>query len=99
MMSKTFIQTETNKRRGCQVDYLIQTKYKTLYLIEIKFSKNTISTKVIHDVSDKMDRLVIPRGYACLPVLIHINGVTDTVRDQGFFHKIIDFSEYLADYT
>lgn len=30
-----------------------------------------------------------------MPVLIHVNGVSDTVVDQQYFTKIIDFSEIL----
>ena len=31
---------------------------------------------------------------SCLPVLIHVNGVRDSVMDAEFFYRVIDFSEY-----
>lgn len=37
----SFFQHATTKQRGCQIDYLIQTKHNTLYVCEIKFSKKS----------------------------------------------------------
>ena len=37
-----FFQKKTTRQKGCQVDYLIQTKHKTLYLFEIKFLVNML---------------------------------------------------------
>ena len=34
-----FFQKKTTKQQGCQIDYLIQTKYNTLYICEVKYSK------------------------------------------------------------
>jgi len=41
-----YLQTETKQSRGCQIDYLIQTKHDTLYLCEVKFSKHAIDRQV-----------------------------------------------------
>jgi hypothetical protein len=51
---------------------------------------------VIQAVKEKISRLALPRGVACLPVLIHVNGVSDEVKRSGYFFKKIDFSELLA---
>ena len=32
-------QTKTSTQRGCQIDYLIQTKINTLFICEFKFKK------------------------------------------------------------
>jgi len=86
-----YFQTKTKAKRGCQIDLLIQTKFNTLYLCEIKFSKNEIGPSVIQEVEEKMKRMVLPRGFSVRPVLIHVNGVTEAVEDAGFFSHIIDF--------
>lgn len=87
-----FFQTKTTRRRGCQIDYLIHTTLNSLFICEIKFSKNILGSNIIDEVKEKIERLQKPHGYSCFPVLIHINGVSDTVKDSGFFYRIIDFS-------
>jgi AAA+ ATPase superfamily predicted ATPase len=90
-----YLQKKTKRQKGCQIDYLIQTKYNNLYLCEIKFSKHPVGAKVIEEVQEKIRRLKLPRGLAVLPVLIHVNGVQDTVEESDFFCKIIDFGDLL----
>jgi AAA+ ATPase superfamily predicted ATPase len=90
-----FSQSKTTKQRGCQIDYLIQTRFNTLYLCEFKFSQNIISTSIIPEMQEKMDRLIYPKGFSCRPVLVHVNGVSESVVDSGFFSNIIDFSKFL----
>ncbi|NGX61320.1 MAG: hypothetical protein K940chlam9_00805 [Chlamydiae bacterium] len=87
-----FIQTKTKAREGCQIDLLIQTHYHTLYLCEIKFSKKEIGVSIIQEVQEKIKRLVLPRGFSIRPVLIHVNGVSESVEDSDFFSHIVDFS-------
>lgn len=88
-----FFQTETSERKGCQIDYLIQTKYNTLYVIEFKFKDDKVDTSVIEEVNEKIERLEKPKGYSCRAVLIHVNGVSKSVVESGFFSTIIDFSD------
>lgn len=90
-----YFQRRTKDIPGCQIDYLIQTNLNLLYLIEIKFSKNPISSSVIQEVKGKMTSLKIPRNFSCRPILIHVNGITDDLDDQDYFTKIIDFSDFL----
>ena len=90
-----FFQTKTNERRGCQIDYLIQAK-NTLYVCEIKFSKNPIEPKVIEEVEKKARALSIPKYFTYRPVLIHVGGVTDEVVYRDYFDKIIDWTELLS---
>lgn len=88
-----FFQRKTNRIPGCQIDYLIQTKFGNLYLCEIKFSKTPIEKKVIAEVKKKVDSLFYPKGFSCRPILIHVNGVQDEVIESGFFADIIDFGD------
>lgn len=91
-----FFQKKTTRQKGCQIDFLIQTKHKTLYVFEIKFSKNTIKSEVIEEVKEKIARMSIPKGMAVFPILIHVNGVSDSVVEEDYFYSIIDFSELLT---
>ncbi|MEI6789790.1 MAG: ATP-binding protein [Myxococcaceae bacterium] len=91
-----YFQRKTKHRLGCQIDYLVQTRYKNIYLCEIKFSKNPISKDVIAEVQEKIKRLKVPAGCAVLPVLIHVNGVSEAVLESQYFYKIIDFGDFIA---
>ncbi len=91
-----FFQKKTSRQKGCQIDFLIQTKFKTLYVCEVKFSRNRITRSVIDEVKEKISRISIPRGTAIFPILIHVNGVSDTIHDEDYFHSIIDFSNLLS---
>jgi hypothetical protein len=75
---------------------MIQTKFGSLYVCEIKFSKNEINGSVIQDVQRKIDALKRPRGTSYRPVLIHVNGVTEHILEEDYFASIIDVSTFLS---
>lgn len=89
-----YFQRQTTKHRGCQIDYLIQTKYNSFTVCEIKFSKNTVEPSVVQDVRAKIQAMALPKNVSCRPVLIHVNGVEDSLIGEDFFANIIDFSEF-----
>jgi hypothetical protein len=95
VMDGPFFQNKTTKQQGCQIDYLLQTKYKTLYIFEIKFSKNPIGVNVINEMKEKISRLKLPPGYSCIPILIHVNQVTDELIEQDYFARIINVCDWL----
>ncbi|MFA6037354.1 MAG: ATP-binding protein [Legionellales bacterium] len=92
-----YFQRKTERIKGCQIDYLIQTKYNTLYVCEIKFSKNILGRDIVNEVSNKISAITIPKHFSYRPVLIHVNGVSDEVIESDFFSTIIDFGQLLLD--
>lgn len=90
-----FFQRQTQSQQACQIDYLIETKYKTLYVCEIKFSRDLIGSSVIQEVEEKIARLVKPKGVNCIPVLIHVNGVTEGLLEKDYFRRLVDIREML----
>jgi uncharacterized protein len=95
IFANPFFQKKTARQLGCQIDYLIQTKFNTIYVCEIKFSRFEITPTVIKEVSDKILKLKLPRYFSYRPVLIHVNGVREDVEDSEYFAEIIDFSKIL----
>jgi len=91
-----YCQRKTARSEGCQIDYMIQTKFNNLFVCEIKFSTKPVEPTVIKEVRTKISRLILPKGFSCWPVLVHVNGVSESVEDAGYFSKIIDFGRYLA---
>ncbi len=90
-----YVQHATTRYRGCQIDYLIQTRTNTLYVCEFKFTKREIGPEVISAMREKIHRLVIPKGYGICPVLVHIGGVANSVYDKQYFYRIIDVADFL----
>lgn len=86
-------QTATQKTRGCQIDYMIQCRNNTVYVCEIKFSKSQLQRAVISEVGRKIHSIAKPRNYTFRPVLIHVNGVDDSVLEERYFDTVIDFGE------
>lgn len=88
-----YFQHATARTSAVQIDYLIQTRLNIIYLIEIKFKKEPIGTEVVREVEEKIKRLDFPKGYSIRTVLIHVNGVTESLEDSNFFSYIIDFGK------
>ena len=95
VMDGPFFQRSTGRQSGCQIDYLIQTRFHNLYVCEIKFSKDRIGKQIIEEMEKKRKRLKVPRHFSIRPILIHVNGVEDSVLDEGYFDKVIDFCQLL----
>lgn len=95
VFSNPYLQRETKLHKGCQIDYMVQTKFNVLYICEIKFSKRELSPDVITEVKQKIAQLQIPRGFSLRPVLVHVNGVSDELVARDYFANIIDFAELL----
>lgn len=90
-----YFQRKTKRQEACQIDYLIQTRSHSLYVCEIKFSKNPIGSEVIQEVQEKITRLKIPRGFSIRPVLIHVNGCQDSIKESEYFSHVISFGDLL----
>lgn len=96
LIDNPYFQTQTAVKPGCQIDYMIQTKFQNLFICEIKFQKDPIKRSIITEVDRKVKNLKIPKGYSKRTVLIHVNGVDESVIEDNYFAKIIDFGELLT---
>jgi uncharacterized protein len=90
-----FFQSKTRRRQGCQIDYLIQTRHRTLYVCEVKFSKDPIPVGVTREVQEKIERLQIPRGMSYRSVLIHTGHLSGALEADDFFSATIDLAQLL----
>ena len=90
-----FYQRKTSRQKGCQIDYLIHTKYKTLYVCEIKSTRSKLNMSIVDDVHQKIKSIAVPKGYVCHPVLIYIGDVSAQLRENDYFYRMIDLVELL----
>lgn len=88
-------QSATTKQKGCQIDYLIQTITNNLFICECKFKRREIGSDIISEMQDKISSLKVPRGFASVPILFHLSGVSDTVVTSSYFYRIIDIVDFL----
>lgn len=90
-----YFQRKTRQQEGVQVDFLIQTRHNTLYVIEVKFSKNKVGRGVIDAVKEKIEKIKSAKNMVFLPVLVHVNGVTAAVEEENYFYDIVPFAGFL----
>lgn len=90
----SFFQTQTQRQKGCQIDYMVQTRFKNLYACECKFSSGRpIGPWVIDEHQKKLFHLSTPRHTSIRPVLIYAGEIEPGLDD--YFYKIIDFGKFL----
>lgn len=90
-----YIQRPTTAKKGCQIDYLVQTQTRNLFICECKFKRRELGMEVIDAVKEKISRLAIPHGFGIVPVLLHLGGVSDKVYETNYFYRIIDIADFL----
>ena len=50
---------------------------------------------LITQVQEKVSALKVPRGFATIPVLFHIAGVSSNLATDDYFYRIIDIADFL----
>lgn len=91
-----YLQRATVKKKGCQIDYLVQTRTNNLFVCEFKCARQEIGTEIMDEMREKINRLEMPRGIAAVPVLFHLGEVAESVYSQRYFYRIIDIGEWVA---
>jgi hypothetical protein len=95
ILDNPYMQKATKSRKGCQIDYLIQTATNNLFLCEFKFHNRELGCEVIDEMKKKIKSLAVPRGYAAVPVLFHISGVSPVLEEKRYFYRIFDMRHFL----
>lgn len=89
-----YFQQKTQSHEACQFDYLIQTKFNTLFACEIRFTRDEIKPAIIEEMTKKINKLKLPRNFCVFPVLIHVGNVSEKVLEAEYFAYVIDFARY-----
>lgn len=89
-----YFQRTTLQYKGCQIDYVIQTRMKTLFVCEIKFTNQLAVNQIIQTMKEKIAAFSVPRGFAVLPVLIYFGDEEEDLAMQEYFYKTIRFNEF-----
>ena len=89
-----YIQKSSSRKKGCQIDYLIQTNQRNLFVCEFKFNRREIGQEIIPTMKDKLKAFSVPRGFAKIPVLFHLGDISESVYSSNYFYRIIDISDF-----
>ena len=76
-------------------EYAVQTTTKNLFVCEFKFKRRELGMDLITQVQEKVSALKVPRGFATIPVLFHIAGVSSNLATDDYFYRIIDIADFL----
>lgn len=82
-----FIQRATQRKPGCQIDLLIQTK-NNLFVCELK-ARRKINSDVMQSMKEKIIRLNYPKWYSIRPVLIHTGKIEPEILEEDYFDKTL----------
>ena len=93
VIDNPYIQKATGRKKGCQIDYLIQMHSNTLFICEVKMRRRELGLEVIDAMKTKISNLSVPKGFGISPVLIHLGPVSDALLQSSYFYRIIDIAE------
>jgi hypothetical protein len=75
-----YFQHATNRQKGCQIDLLVHTRC-SIYVCEIK-TGNYISTDIIGEIKEKVERLAVPKGMSTRTVLLSTMVIWGTLEEH-----------------
>ena len=87
-------QEATKKRRGCQIDLLLQSDRK-ICVVEIK-RKGEIGREIESEVDAKIEALALPRDLSVRTALVYDGHLSSGVEADGYFDAIIPFRRLLG---
>lgn len=74
-----------------QIDLIFQRKDRVLSICEIKYKQEKITTSIVGEFEEKLQRLKIPSGYSIQKVLIVLNEYQESLRN--YFDRILTLDE------
>lgn len=88
-----YFQKASRRKKGCQIDYLIQMHSNTLFVCEVKMRRRELGLEVIDAMKTKVASLTLPKGFDISPVLLHLGSISDALLSSRYFYRIIDITD------
>ena len=86
-------QPPTQRRRGCQVDLLLQSE-KCVFVVEIK-RKNEIGPEIEAEIAAKVKALALPRDISVRTALVYDGRLSPSVGTNGYLDAVIPAQDLL----
>ncbi len=93
VIDNPYIQRAVDRKKGCQIDYLIQMHSNTLFVCEVKMRRRELGLEVVDEMKTKIASLTIPKGFGVSPILFHLGPVSDALLSSRYFYRIIDIAD------
>jgi hypothetical protein len=97
VMDNPYIQKASDRKKGCQIDYLIQMHSNTIFVCEVKMRRRELGLEMIDAMKTKTIALSLPKGYGIAPVLLHLGPINDALLSSKYFYRIIDIADLIED--
>ncbi len=93
VIDNPYFQKPTGRKKGCQIDYLIQMRSNTVFVGEVKMRRRELGLEVIEEMKTKIEALALPKGFGVSPVLFHLGPLSDALLSSRYFYRIIDIAD------
>ncbi|MDP1608877.1 MAG: hypothetical protein Q8L98_06150 [Chlamydiales bacterium] len=93
VVDNPYFQKTSGRKKGCQIDYLIQMRSNSFFVCEVKMRRRELGLEVIDAMKTKIASLSIPKGFGVSPVLFHLGPVSDALLSSRYFYRIIDIAD------
>lgn len=93
VIDNPYLQKPSGRKKGCQIDYLVQMHSHTLFVCEVKMRRRELGLEVIDAMKTKIASLILPKGFGISPVLFHLGPVSDALLSSRYFYRIIDIAD------
>jgi len=93
VIDNPYSQKASGRKKGCQIDYLVQMHSNTLFVCEIKMRRRELGLEVVNAMKAKIASLALPKGFGISPVLFHLGPVSDALLSSRYFYRIIDIAD------
>ena len=88
-----FRQLPTKRKRGCQIDLLIQTE-SSVCIVEVKRRKE-IGTGIDEELREKVLRLDVKPGLSVRTALVYDGTLSPRVEATGYIDRVVNFADLL----
>jgi hypothetical protein len=92
----SYWQARTKRRKGIQIDLVIECADNTLYLCECKWSRDKVGLSAAMEIIDKIDLFPNKKNLSVVPVLIAAAGATREVAAQAPQVRVVTLTDLLA---
>lgn len=93
VIDNPYFQKASGRKKGCQIDYLIQMHSNTFFICEVKMRRRELGLEVVEAMKSKIACFTIPKGFGISPVLFHLGPVSDALLSSRYFYRIIDIAD------
>jgi AAA+ ATPase superfamily predicted ATPase len=84
---------QTTLKGGLQIDLVLKTSDKSLFICECKYHEVAIGLSVIAELENKLKFFKIPRGFSIKKVLIAPRGITKDLEKTNYFDSILKIED------